>query len=87
VLDEATSSVDPKTEQALTEALERLTTGRTVVNIAHRLSSAERADLVVVVDNGRVVETGTHAELVAAGGTYAALYSSWLGNTRVLSGD
>lgn len=87
VLDEATSSVDPKTEQALSEALERLTAGRTVVNIAHRLSSAERADLVVVVDNGNVVETGTHAELVAAGGTYATLYSSWLGNTRVLRDD
>jgi putative ABC transport system ATP-binding protein len=83
ILDEATSSVDPETEQALTEALERLSAGRTVVSIAHRLTTAERADLVVVVDAGEVVERGTHAELVAAGGTYARLYASWLGNTRV----
>jgi ABC-type multidrug transport system fused ATPase/permease subunit len=83
ILDEATSSVDPETEQALTEALERLAAGRTLVSIAHRLSTAERADLVVVVDAGRVVEQGTHAELVTAGGVYAHLFESWLGNTRV----
>jgi ABC-type multidrug transport system fused ATPase/permease subunit len=83
ILDEATSSVDPETEQALTEALDRLAAGRTLVSIAHRLSTAERADLVVVVDAGRVVEQGTHDALVAAGGVYARLYESWLGNTRV----
>jgi ATP-binding cassette, subfamily B, bacterial len=83
ILDEATSSVDPETEQALTEALDRVSQGRTVVSIAHRLSTAERADLVVVVDRGEIVERGTHAELVDAGGTYAGLYASWLGNTRV----
>lgn len=82
VLDEATSSVDPETERALTTALERLTAGRTVVSIAHRLTTAERADLVVVVDAGRVVEVGTHEQLVAAGGVYAGLFDSWLGNTR-----
>jgi ABC-type multidrug transport system fused ATPase/permease subunit len=82
ILDEATSSVDPETEQALTEALDRLTAGRTVVSIAHRLSTAERADLVVVVDAGEVVELGTHDQLAAAGGVYAHLYQSWLGNTR-----
>ena len=82
VLDEATSSVDPETEQALTSALERLAAGRTVVSIAHRLSTAERADLVVVVDAGAIVELGRHDDLVAAGGTYAGLYASWLGNTR-----
>ena len=87
ILDEATSSVDPETEQALTEALERLSAGRTVVSIAHRLSTAERADLVLVVDAGEVVEQGTHADLVAAGGVYAGLYASWLGNTRVLDHD
>jgi putative ABC transport system ATP-binding protein len=87
ILDEATSSVDPETEQALSEALERLSAGRTVVSIAHRLSTAERADLVIVVDAGEVVERGTHAELVAAGGVYAGLYDSWLGNTRVLDHD
>ncbi len=83
ILDEATSSVDPETEQALTGALDRLAAGRTVISIAHRLSTAERADVVVVVDAGRVVEQGTHHELVDAGGTYARLYESWLGNTRI----
>ncbi|MEQ1786247.1 MAG: ABC transporter ATP-binding protein [Acidimicrobiales bacterium] len=87
ILDEATSSVDPETEQALTEALDRLGAGRTVVSIAHRLSTAERADLVVVVDAGEVVEQGTHSQLVGAGGVYAGLYASWLGNTRVLDHD
>ncbi|MFP5254266.1 MAG: ABC transporter ATP-binding protein [Acidimicrobiia bacterium] len=82
VLDEATSSVDPETERALTTALDRLAAGRTVVSIAHRLTTAERADLVVVVDAGRVVEVGTHQQLVVAGGVYAGLYNSWLGNTR-----
>lgn len=82
VLDEATSAVDPDTERRLAAALERLAEGRTVVSIAHRLTTAERADLVVVVDAGRIVEVGTHAELVGAGGAYAALYASWLGNTR-----
>ena len=83
VLDEATSAVDAETERALAEALERLSAGRTMVSIAHRLSTAETADLVLVFDDGRIVERGTHAELVAAGGTYAGLYESWLGNTRV----
>jgi putative ABC transport system ATP-binding protein len=83
ILDEATSSVDPETEQVLTEALDRVSRGRTVVSIAHRLSTAERADLVVVVDAGEIVEVGSHDQLVNAGGTYAGLYESWLGNTRV----
>ena len=82
VLDEATSAVDPETERALTEALHRLSEGRTLVSIAHRLSTAEAADRVLVFDDGRLVETGAHAELVMAGGTYADLYRSWLGNTR-----
>jgi ATP-binding cassette, subfamily B, bacterial len=82
VLDEATSAIDPETERALTQALARLARGRTMVSIAHRLSTAEAADLVLVFDQGRVVERGSHSELVVAGGTYAALYESWLGNTR-----
>jgi ATP-binding cassette, subfamily B, bacterial len=80
VLDEATSAVDPETEQALARALARLAEGRTMVSIAHRLSTAEAADLVLVFDGGRLVERGSHADLAAAGGTYARLYDSWLGN-------
>jgi ABC-type multidrug transport system fused ATPase/permease subunit len=87
VLDEATSAVDPETERALTDALARLAAGRTVVSIAHRLSTAERADLVLVFDEGRIVERGHHDELVAAGGTYSRLYESWLGNTRAGAAD
>ena len=83
ILDEATSAVDPATEQRITEALRRLSTGRTTVTIAHRLSTAEAADHVFVFDAGRLVEQGTHAELVAMGGVYAGLYESWLGNTRL----
>jgi putative ABC transport system ATP-binding protein len=84
ILDEATSAVDPETERALTEAMHLLSAGRTTVTIAHRLSTAEEADLVVVFDAGRIVEQGRHADLVAAGGVYAGLHSSWLGNvTRV----
>jgi putative ABC transport system ATP-binding protein len=82
VLDEATSAVDPETDRALGQALARLAEGRTMVSVAHRLSTAEAADLVLVFDDGRIVERGRHAELVAAGGTYAGLYESWLGNTR-----
>jgi len=87
ILDEATSSIDPETEQALTDALDRLAAGRTLVSIAHRLSTAERADLVVVVDAGEVVEVGSHDQLVDAGGVYAHLYESWLGNTRAAPVD
>jgi ABC-type multidrug transport system fused ATPase/permease subunit len=82
VLDEATSAVDPETERALTEALARLAEGRTMVSIAHRLSTAEAADRVIVVDDGRIVEQGSHHELLAAEGAYATLYASWLGSTR-----
>lgn len=81
ILDEATSAVDPRTERALTEALERLSEGRTTVTIAHRLSTAEAADWIFVFDAGRLVESGTHGSLVANGGKYASLYESWLGNT------
>lgn len=82
ILDEATSAVDPETEQALSVALDRLSAGRTTISIAHRLSTAEAADLVLVFDKGRLVEHGHHDELVALGGIYAGLFESWLGNTR-----
>ncbi|MCZ2814686.1 ABC transporter ATP-binding protein [Modestobacter sp. VKM Ac-2984] len=77
VLDEATSAVDPATEMRLTRALDALTDGRTTLTIAHRLSTAERADEVLVVDAGRVVQRGTHAQLVEADGPYARLHASW----------
>jgi len=82
ILDEATSAVDPATERRTTEALRRLSAGRTVITIAHRLSTAEHADRVLVLDAGRLVEQGTHAELLERGGVYAGLHESWLGNTR-----
>ncbi|MGZ5354108.1 MAG: ABC transporter ATP-binding protein [Actinomycetota bacterium] len=82
ILDEATSAVDPATERRISEALRRLSAGRTSITIAHRLSTAEGADTIFVFDDGRVVERGTHAQLVAAGDVYAGLYRSWLGNVR-----
>jgi ATP-binding cassette subfamily B protein len=77
VLDEATSAVDPATEVRINRALNRLTRGRTVVTIAHRLSTAEAADRVLVFDNARLVQDGSHTELLAEGGVYGALYASW----------
>jgi ATP-binding cassette subfamily B protein len=82
VLDEATSAVDPATERRISEALRRDSVGRTTITIAHRLSTAETADGIFVFDGGRIVERGTHPELVRAGGRYSALYASWLGNVR-----
>ncbi|MBZ2194636.1 ABC transporter ATP-binding protein [Ruania sp. N2-46] len=78
VLDEATSAVDPATEHRISRALAELTQGRTSVAIAHRLSTAEAADLVVVVDAGRIVELGPHTALVAAGGVYARMHATWI---------
>jgi ATP-binding cassette subfamily B protein len=85
VLVEATSSLDPGTEMLVEEAVDRLMTGRTVVVIAHRLSTAERADRIAVVDGGQLVELGTHAGLVAEGGRYAALYATWAGGLTTAS--
>ena len=82
ILDEATSAVDPATERRATEALRRLSAGRTVITIAHRLSTAEHAERVLVFHKGRLAEDGTHAELLARGGVYAGMYASWLGNVR-----
>ncbi|SES40205.1 putative ABC transport system ATP-binding protein [Pedococcus cremeus] len=82
VLDEATSAVDPSTEVRLQRALEGLTRGRTSIAIAHRLSTAEAADEVVVVDAGRIVERGPHHELVRGDGVYAALHASWAAQQR-----
>jgi len=77
VLDEATSAVDPATELRLQRALDSVTRGRTSVTIAHRLSTAEAADLVVVVDAGRIVDVGPHPELLGRCGVYRRLHASW----------
>ena len=81
VLDEATSSVDALTEVRIGRALDKLAEGRTSIAIAHRLSTAARADRVLVLDHGHLVEDGTHAELLAAGGTYARMFDAWIAAT------
>jgi putative ABC transport system ATP-binding protein len=78
VLDEATSAVDPALEMRIGRALETLMSGRTSVTIAHRMSTAENADEVIVFDQGRVVQRGPHSALVAEGGVYGRLHSSWV---------
>ena len=82
VLDEATSAVDPATEVRIQRTLDSVTRGRTAIAIAHRLSTAEAADEVLVFDDGRIVERGAHADLVARGGVYAALHASWMAGTQ-----
>jgi ATP-binding cassette, subfamily B, bacterial len=76
VLDEATSHLDTRSEALIQDALERLMVDRTSLVIAHRLSTVQRADTILVIDEGRLVESGTHTELVAAGGLYATLHST-----------
>ncbi|GAB4078932.1 ABC transporter ATP-binding protein [Nostocoides australiense] len=80
VLDEATSAVDPATEVRIQRALDSLARGRTSIAIAHRISTAQAADEVLVMDAGRVVQRGPHVRLVAEDGPYAALYASWVAN-------
>ncbi|MDH3729794.1 MAG: ABC transporter ATP-binding protein/permease [Acidimicrobiia bacterium] len=81
VLDEATSAVDPALEVQLRRAIERLTGGRTSITVAHRLSTAEASDEILVFDAGRLVERGDHGALVGAGGVYAALHADWASST------
>jgi ATP-binding cassette subfamily B protein len=76
LLDEATAALDPAAERAVLDGTDRLATGRTTVVVAHRLTTASRADRIVVMSRGRVVEMGSHDELLAAGGAYSELYAS-----------
>jgi ATP-binding cassette subfamily B protein len=78
ILDEATSSLDLRSETVIERALDRLLEGRSAILIAHRLTTAQRADRIVVIDHGGIVEMGTPKELLATGGAYAAMYHAWL---------
>ncbi|MEO3858305.1 ABC transporter ATP-binding protein [Acrocarpospora sp. B8E8] len=82
LLDEATSAVDPATEVRLARALDGVTRGRTAISIAHRLSTAEAADEIIVFEHGRIVQRGPHTHLVNEPGVYADLYASWTTATR-----
>ena len=77
VLDEATSNLDLRSEAQIEEALDVLLEGRTAILIAHRLATAMRADRIAVIHDGEVVELGSHAELLALGGRYAAMVATW----------
>jgi putative ABC transport system ATP-binding protein len=81
ILDEATSSVDALTEVRMARALERLAQGRTTIAIAHRLSTAMRADRVLVLEDGRLIEDGAHEALVSAGGHYSKLFAAWVSSS------
>jgi ATP-binding cassette subfamily B protein len=83
ILDEATSALDTRSERLIQQAIERTMRGRTTLAIAHRLSTILRADLILVYDRGRIVERGTHAELLARGGTYALLYREQFADDRM----
>ena len=80
ILDEATSAVDNETEAALQRSIQRISQGRTAIVIAHRLSTVRHADRILVLENGAVVEDGTHDDLVAQGGVYARLWSVQTGD-------
>jgi ATP-binding cassette subfamily B protein len=83
ILDEATSALDTETERLVQEALERATRDRTTIAIAHRLSTIRSADVIFGIDDGALVESGSHDELLAAGGLYARLYVEQFGSGQI----
>ena len=85
VLDEATSNLDLQSETKIEAALDVLLENRTAILIAHRLSTAMRADRIAVVDEGRIIEVGSHDELVARGGRYAEMYETWVSQSDAAS--
>jgi len=87
VLDEATSALDSEIEAAIQENLARLMEGKTVIAVAHRLSTIAALDRLVVLDRGRIVEEGSHGELVAAGGLYASLWARQAGGFLPCEGE
>ncbi|MBN2624003.1 MAG: ATP-binding cassette domain-containing protein, partial [Acidimicrobiales bacterium] len=87
ILDEATASLDSTSEAAVQEALVDALAGRTALVIAHRLSTVRRADAILVVEDGRIIERGTHDELLAAGGRYAELYRTQFAETAAATSD
>jgi ATP-binding cassette subfamily B protein len=85
LLDEATAALDLSAESAVNHAISELTAARTTIVVAHRLTTAARADRIVVMDQGRIVETGSHSELVSADGTYAALWDAFTGESELVA--
>ncbi len=85
ILDDSTSSVDTQTERMIQEALENLMQGRTTFVIAHRLATVRRADLILVMENGRIVERGKHDELLSRGGLYKAIHDLQLQQTNQIA--
>jgi ATP-binding cassette subfamily B protein len=83
LLDEATAALDLAAESAVIRATEQLTARRTTLLVAHRLSTAARADRIVVLDGGRIAEVGTHAELLETGGAYSSLWSAFTGEATL----